>query len=254
MRDSYWLLLISILIMLPRIISESLFRFTSLKMIWVFRIIDIFDITLQTVSLFALILYIYSKYIYERGKKCSTIYMILASLLIGGHMMHFAANALDMHFREVLNENPSDVMPYTAYVLLHFIDEYLSHIIMFTALVMIISMGSLAETYNEQKELKTLDRGIIMFSGIVLGGGLGISAVEASIPLYVLALAIINLLIIVYHLKIHQRDVRQYPFTLYALMLLTMLILSIIIFIIIFGFASPREIIGSFIEEKFSEY
>ncbi len=250
MRDSYWLLFISILIMLPRIISEFLFRFTSLRMIWFFRIIDIFDITLQTISLLVLALYIFSKHIYMHKKEYVMTYMVLMSLLIGGHMMHFAANTIDMHFREVLNEDPRDVMPYTAYILLHFIDEYLSHIIMFTALIMIICMGSLAEIYNEQKAPNLSDKIIIIFSGIILGGGLGISAVEASIPLYVLVLVVLSTIIILYKLRVQRKNVSDHPFTLYTVVLFAMLGLSIVIFIATFGFTSPREMIGSFIEEK----
>ncbi len=238
--------------MLPRIVSEALFRFTSVKVIWFFRIIDIFDITLQTLSLLVLALYVYYRYIYTQGRDYSMMYLALVALLIGGHMMHFAANALDMHFREVLNEDPSSALPHSEYALLHFIDEYLSHLIMFTALVLIILMGSLAEIRCDGEELSTSDMGLIMFSGFILGAGLGISAVEASIPLYMLVLTILALSVVVYRARMDHKNVRKYPFTLYVLVLFTLLILSIATFIAIFGFQSPRELIGSYLEEKFS--
>ena len=68
MRDSYWTFIITLFIILPRLVSESIFRFTMLKTIWVFRIIDIFDIVLQTISLMIVVLYVYSKYIYGKNK------------------------------------------------------------------------------------------------------------------------------------------------------------------------------------------
>jgi len=185
-----------------------------------------------------------------RGKEYSMIYLVIVALLIGGHMMHFAANALDMHFREFLNEDPESAMPSSAYTLLHFIDEYLSHAIMFTALILMISMGSLAEIRGEPKSLGTLDKSLILFSGFILGSGLGISAVEASIPLYILMLAIINLTAIAWYSRKHRQKVGHHPFTLYTVTIFITLILSATVYMALFGSQSPREFIGSFIEEK----
>ncbi len=247
MRDSYWTFIITLFIILPRLVSESIFRFTMLKTIWVFRIIDIFDIVLQTISLMIVVLYVYSKYIYGKNKEVSVFYLIVSMMLIGGHMMHFAANAIDMHFREVLNQDPSVSLPMSAYTLLHFLDEYLSHIIMFTALILIFSIGAIFDIDGNIKEAMWPDKIITIFSGIILGSGMGISVVEASIPIYMMVLTAICLASIVIYAKKHERKISGHVFCLYVVTIFTFLIISSLAYIAVFGFTSPRELIGSYL-------
>ena len=247
MRDSYWALIITLLVIAPRIISESLFRFTSIRMIWVFRIIDVFDIVLQTLSLLVIVLYIYSRHIHGQNQGISMVYLFLATMLMGGHMMHFAANAIDMHFREVLNVDPETTLPTSAYTLIHFIDEYLSHIIMFTALMLIFCLGAIIELQKSPKMLDMQDKVLIIISGFILGSGFGISAVEASIPIYILILVAICLIAILWYAKANNRSFFDHPFCLYVTIIYIMLLLSAIAYIAVFGFQSPRELIGSYL-------
>ncbi|MEX0568063.1 MAG: hypothetical protein Q6363_002755, partial [Candidatus Njordarchaeota archaeon] len=250
MRDPHWFLTITILILAPRIISELLFRLTSLKMIWVFRIIDIFDITLQTISLFVLILYVFHRYIYGRSEKELIIYLVLSALLIGGHFMHFAANAIDMHYREAIGIETEENMPTTAYILLHFLDEYLSHIILFTAMILIFLYGGILDMQKEQINATGMDKIITILSGFILGGSLGISGVEASIPIYMIAISALCIGIIIYKKIKMDRQIKglsQYLFTLFVLITLAMIIFAISLYLLILGTQSPRELIGGMI-------
>ena len=245
-RDSYIILSMTFLIMLPRAISEFLFRRTSFRMVWVFRVIDVFDIILQTISYFALAIYIFVRCIPRDGYREHLICMVLTSLLIGGHMMHFAANALDMHYKEVLYVDTENAMPESAYTLLHFLDEYLSHIILFTSMILLMTLGVISEIGRENgaRNLDLLDRILIIFSSLILGVALGLTAVESSIPVYMIVLSVANLGVIIWFYRERARDsISKYPFSLYVVILLTLIVVSDAVYCMLFGTTSPRDLI-----------
>lgn len=254
MRDSLWLSLISILILLPRVISELLFRFSGLRYVWVFRIIDIFDLTLQTLSFIVLVYYLFDKYIYsEADKKVMFIFIVLSMFLLGGHLMHSAANAIDMSYRETVFIDPEENMPKVTYTLLHFLDEYLSHAIMYLSLYGLLFMGALIDLKSEKEKISQKDLILITLWGFILGGSLGISIIEASIALLMIPTILALLLVLIYKSKEHNIDPKRRPSKPLFLFVMTVFLWTLIamfIYIAIFGFYSPRELIGSYLKKS----
>ncbi len=113
-------------------------------------------------------------------------------------------------------------------------------------MILLMTLGVISEMGREDgaRNLDLLDRILIIFSSLILGVALGLTAVESSIPIYMMALSTVNLGAIIWFYRERAKDkMTRYPFSLYVVILLALMVVSDAIYYMLFGMTSPRDLI-----------
>lgn len=203
---AFILFILSLLFVTPPILSEALFGGNVPKTIWYIRIIDIVDITIMTGVYIVLFTYLEHISVSRTDNLIlRKVYQLGFVLFIGGHFMHFAANAINTYAFEVAGYVVGTDIPEDIAALIYFFDEELSHFIMFTTLFTMLLVVLLArvDLYDGKSGYKfnLVDRILIFVATLIFGGAFSISAIEARKAYLVIALEIIVLIMFALYTK-----------------------------------------------------
>jgi len=252
LRRSVELFFIAIMFIAPPLLAEVFFGGEVPAVLWYIRWIDIIDITIMTIVYFILFIYL-AKHSIDETKNIlfARIFTILLSLFIGGHFMHFATNAINTYAYEVRGYKVGQDIPNDIATVLYFLDEDLSHYIMFISmfallLVIFISRFQIlikGENFHERIKLNDI---LDTSTSIIFGVAFAISAIEARKAYFVILLEIIVLAIIMFYsykfekksIKVINQDtILRVIFMSFSLSLLTFLAY----YLYFGGFIEPSE-------------
>lgn len=183
-----WLTIMPIVVVIITELNKSV-------MIWHFRVVDLVDlILLAPFYLWILLRIHFTLGLSERvvGASC-----VLIACFLYGHAMHVTANSINTYITEV--HQYREQVPGDAYDLIYFLDEDLSHLILFGSFFALLTIWSLNDSSLTSRNLSIQMIGLGMVQGIAQG----IAMIEASKPLlpFVIAGTILIMLFIVSPIK-----------------------------------------------------
>ena len=205
---------------------------------WIISYPDLIDLLVYPLFMGLTLFYIYEK-TPNKEKFLKILYMSLLIIHIEGHGFHWVANAID-----VTIENVPDWGAIPQLVSLHqyayFLDEILSHKIMFYSIsiimLLILYWSGRYEAQLEKRTIYTLD-----ISSVIFGFSIIVSFIEGQSPIEVIifAIALIILGFIIYRRldRIYQNPVARYMFN----TAVTILVIAAIYYMIFHGFPQPSE-------------
>jgi len=201
-RDSLIIFIFAIFFVLPHALAEILFGGETPKTIWYIRIIDLVDITVMTIVYISFFMYLQIIVVEKTNQYLLKLYQVFFLLFIGAHFMHFATNAVNTYAYEVMNYTAGKEIPQDVASLLYFLDEELSHYIMFSSLfamwliVIIARFITKAPSFPEKRPLA--ERIVIFLSVIIFGAVFTISAIEARKAYFVIGLEVIVIILMLF--------------------------------------------------------
>jgi len=202
-RELFGMFFLSIIFVLPPLLAEVLFGGAKPSTIWYIRVIDVIDITVMTLVYIAIFMYFQYISIEKMGnKKLSIAYQLLFALFIGGHFMHFATNAIDTYMYEVAGYEAGVDIPRDVADLIYFLDEDLSHYLMFTALFTIWVIVTVARIFvmtksSSSNTIGIIDRILIFLTSLIFGVAFAIATIEAKKAYLGIGLILISTAIII---------------------------------------------------------
>jgi hypothetical protein len=173
------ILLLPLVIWLGRVIVEG-------RLIWYFRAADLADMVILTPIYIAVLLYLW---IYMKRHEASTemlvAFGIFGTLFIFGQGLHVAGNTINTFMTEV--RDYKSIMPKDAYALIFFIDEVLSHLVQFGAMIGLIAVWLAFDAFIEAPALLPNNRRFLLGAGLLFSGVLAYGLIEARTPYMIIA-------------------------------------------------------------------
>ena len=157
------------------------------KLVWYFRAVDFADMTLLTPIYIAVILYLW---VHMKRHDASTA-MLLAfgafgALFLFGQGLHVAGNSINTFMTEVRDYKP--IIPKDAYDLIFFIDEVLSHLVLFSAVIGLIAVWLIFDARIAAPPLLPDNRWFLLLAGLVFGVVMAYAMIEARTPYVIIAM------------------------------------------------------------------
>ena len=153
-------------------------------------------------------------------------YIFSYMLFFEGHGLHWAANSINVYTGETL---------WVAY----FLDEIISHKVMFTGIFLLIALGGLSELYK-----KNGDNGLMppLIGGIVMGFSASLMFIEGqSAPEFMAASILYILLYLLLRLS-RGVTLKEKPFLTFSITSTTFTVIFMLIYLAIFhSFIQPSE-------------
>lgn len=220
-----WFTLFPILITLVTELNKS-------QIIWRFRIVDLVDLVVLA-PFYGVVLYALITIDTPSGlpTKASVGCLIL---FLYGHAMHVTANTINTYLTEVRDYR--EIVPDDAYDLIYFLDEDLSHLLIFgglLALLMIMCAYEVrADAANPLWPVTVL--------GVIEGATLAIAMIEAAKPYLPFASAIVSLAVLTHF---NQGIWPQTPLSRYTLWMALGLLVTPVAYVLVFGsLTQPSEL------------
>ena len=240
---SYLIILIAVLPILLWIGREIVHHRT----IWYFRAADLADLIILAplYLLILLFLFIYM-WRYKAPTSLMITFIVFCFVFMYGHSMHFTANSINTFITEVRNYR--EILPADTYALVFFLDERLSHLILFAAVVGLIACWFIFDRMKLAPPVLPGNLPIL----IILGAAYGIVQAYALIEARMVYLTIpIFLIIMGLWIYLWRRSdlafgkfVVDRPFTTFVTVMLITSVLAVGIYGLIFNeFPQPSEFI-----------
>ena len=159
-------------------------------LIWHIRIVDFVDLVIIGPFYLVMMILIYGSVnlgegLSERQRTESSrervIGFVLAMLFFEGHAMHLTANAIDTFSFEI--NDYKNIIPQDTRELIHFLDEFLGHLLLFIGLMGLIALLlwiEAARVSENARELTQSENVLCYVLGIIYGVSMTIGAIEAS--------------------------------------------------------------------------
>ncbi|MGQ4891409.1 MAG: hypothetical protein ACP6IP_02870 [Candidatus Njordarchaeia archaeon] len=221
-----------IVIILPYLI----FGFSFIP--WIISCPDLIDLLIYPLYMGLTLFYIYEK-TPKKERPLSVLYIALLIIHIEGHGFHWVANAIDVTIENIQNwESVQQLVTLHRYA--YFLDEILSHKIMFYS-ISIIMIIILYWSNRYKAEINQKQKYLLDTSSIVFGFSLIISFIEGQTPIegIIFAIALITFALILYRdiREIYDNFTSRFLFT----MAMTIVIISAAYFAIFQGFPQPSK-------------
>ena len=207
--------------------------------LWNFRVADFIDLVITAPIFIIMVIMIYMKLPQkENNHLLRMVYMYASGQLVYGHAMHLTANSINVFSTVVQGYD----LPADAYALIYFLDERMSHILAFSAAVVIFGCLLVADylepaSFDNQRYLSPF------VWGLVCSIGFGFAILEGqALVLGLILIATIGILWF-YLWKRRNQDLKQYLQTGPIIAFIFAVIPSTLGLLIIY-----RLIFGSFIE------
>lgn len=199
-------------------------EFNKSTVIWRFRIVDLVDLVILA-PFYGLVLYALHNLVKPAGlaAKCAIGCLVL---FLYGHAMHVTANSINTFITEVRDYR--EVVPADAYDLIYFLDEDLSHLLMFISLAALFIIWSYSET--PEKESDSLWP--ITALGFIEGIALAVAMIEATKLYLTFGLALV---ISISLFRLDHGSRKNTPLSRYALWLAFSLFATPIIYWLVVG-------------------
>lgn len=214
--------------------------------IWYFRLTDLVDL-IVVAPLYLLILLWLNEYMIRHQSPVSVRIMfgMFSALLLYGHAMHLTANAINTFSTEVRNYQA--ILPTDTYDLIYFLDETLSHILLFIAFYGLLVNWVIFEFLATAPPLLSAPSWIVAMLGFIYGVVQTFAIVEAGKVWFVLFLQILLLFLLLWIWRKSNLTLMQYirdrPVTLFVITFSQSLLVTLIAFYLIFGsFSQPSQL------------
>ena len=156
------------------------------RLIWYFRAVDFADMTILTPIYIAVVLYLW---IYMHRNNATTAMLAafgaFGALFLVGQGQHVAGNSINTFMTEVRDYKP--ITPDDAYELIFFIDEILSHWVLFGAMIGLISTWLVFDARIAARPLLPDKLWLLLLAGLIFGLTLGYALIEARTPYIIVA-------------------------------------------------------------------
>lgn len=158
--------------------------------IWYFRVNDLADFLIMAPIYIGVLTYLF----YHMAKsKASTklllVFLAFIYLFVYGHAMHFTGNSINTYSTEV--QNYKEIIPPDTYALIFFLDERLSHFLLFVAATGLICMWFIFDRAKLAPPLLPDNRFLIFALGIVYGFLTGFSLIEARMVIMAIPMVLV---------------------------------------------------------------
>ena len=205
---------------------------------WIVSYPDLIDLLVYPLFMGLTLFYIYEK-TPNKETPLKILYIALLVVHIEGHGFHWAANAIDVTIENIPNWTAIPQL-ISLHQYAYFLDEILSHKIMFYSIsiimLLILYWSERYETQLGKNMMHTLD-----ISSIIFGFSIIVSFIEGQSPIegIIFAIALIILGFIIYRnlSKIYQNTVARYMFN----TAVAILVIAAIYYMIFHGFPQPSE-------------
>lgn len=207
-------------------------------LIWHFRIVDFVDLVVLA-PFYAAILFAIHVTLFGRSNQTATLHAVslgCIAVFLYGHAMHITANSINTFATEV--NDYRERIPNDMYDLIYFLDETLSHYLIFVALfALLLLWGRLPFAIDV---LSSRERQVMLGLGFFQGSGQAIAMVEARKAALAIGLALGTWVYIAWH---HRAAAGQTAMQQYIRGMAIALVLTLIIYVIVIGdFTSPSDL------------
>ncbi|MBN2499351.1 MAG: hypothetical protein JXB38_01210 [Anaerolineales bacterium] len=207
--------------------------------LWNFRVADFIDLVITAPIFIIMVVLIYTKLPQEEDHRfLRIVYMYAAGQLVYGHAMHLTANSINV-FSTVVQ---GYVLPSDAYALIFFLDEKMSHVLAFSAAVVVFGCLLIAD-YQEPSSFDNQRYLSPFVWGLVCSIGFGFAILEGQALVLGLILIATIAILWFYLWKRRNQDLKQYLQTGPIIAFIFAVVPSTLGLLIIY-----RLIFGSFIE------
>lgn len=227
-------------------VAAYLFReLVTTGTIWYFRIVDLADLFILTPIYIAVILFLFL-YMARSGAPYSLqlVFLIFGFVFITGHAMHFTANSINTYSTEV--KDYQSVIPPDTYALIYFLDEKLSHYILFVAVTGLLICWFIFDRLALAAPIMPGHPLLLLIVGVVLAVVLAYSLIEARAVWLLIPMMVILAGLWFWFFRRSDLPFRKYltdrPFTTFAaILVIAALILTVGYGLIYGGFPQPSE-------------
>lgn len=158
--------------------------------IWYFRVNDLADFLVMAPIYIAVLTYLlYYMVKAKASAKLVLVFLAFIYLFVYGHAMHFTGNSINTYSTEV--QNYKDILPPDTYALIFFLDERLSHLLLFIAATGLICTWFVFDRSKLTPPLLPGNRLLIFAFGIVYGFLTGFSLIEARMVIMAVPMVLI---------------------------------------------------------------
>ena len=183
------IILASIYVLFPPLIL-LIAELNKTFLIWHIRIVDFVDLVILGPFYLVMMIIIYGSIRLDQGSKKGkrmettkeqVMGFVFAMLFFEGHAMHMTANAIDTFSFEI-NDYKSTI-PQDTRELIHFLDEFLGHLLLFIGLmglIVLLLWIEIAHASNQGQELTRNENVICYALGTIYGTSMAIGAIEAT--------------------------------------------------------------------------
>lgn len=244
-RDGLPRYLIIALILLPFLVWIGREIFTG-QLIGYFRALDFADMVILTPIYIAVLLYLWTHLQrHEAGAALLIAFGVFGMLFIFGQGLHVAGNSINTFMTEVRDYKA--ITPPDAYALIFFMDEVLSHLVLFGAMIGILAVWLIFDVVVGAPALLPQNRLFLLAAGLMFGGVLAYALIEARSAYVIVALAGVlgGIWLVLWRRSgLGFRDFLQdRPFRTFAVVLVVGTVLVMGVWALIFGgFPQPSDV------------
>jgi hypothetical protein len=236
--------LIMLIVILP--VVAYLFReLVTTSTIWHFRVVDLADLVVLTPIYIAVILYLFFYMAKaEAPYSLQLTFLIFAFVFITGQAMHFTANSINTYSTEV--KDYQSIIPTDTYALIYFLDEKLSHYILFIGITGLLTCWFIFDRLTLAAPIMPGHPLSLSIVGAFLGVVLAYSLIEARAVWLLIPILVILTGLWLWFWRHSALPIRKYltdhPFTSFvAILMIAALLLTVGYGLIYSGFPQPSE-------------
>lgn len=218
-------------------------------LIWHLRLVDFADLLITAPFYVWLLLSLHEHLHSARAPAyVRRAFLILSITFLYGHAMHVTANAIHTYGTEV--QGYARIIPVDLLALIHFLDETLSHIIIFISLYGLFVCLLIFESRHQLQEHHAQQAAGSLILGTAYGFFQGLASIEAQKVALVISLSIVLLLSGIYLFRSSKQSFKAYIFSgAVRPFLVTWIPVQLLLFVIysqILGdFIEPSQLFGS---------
>lgn len=216
------------------------------RTIWYFRAADVADMAILGPLLMGILLYLWF-YMQKHGAptRLLVVFALFMIAFMWSHALHAAANAIDTFATEVRDYR--HVIPEDLYQLIFFIDERLSHWLLFAFTTGLIACWLIFDRMDIASPIMPRNLLFLLALGIIYGIVKAYGLIEARVVLMIVPITIVLLGLWFWYWRRSRLSLSEYlrhrPFTTFVAILSIFAVLTMVGWGLIFnGFPQPSEI------------
>ena len=213
---------------------------------WHFRVNDLADMAIMAPIYIAVLMYLWLHMLRRNAPiRYLVVFLAFTFLFVYGHSMHVTANAINTYSTEV--RDYKDIIPPDTYALIFFLDERLSHFLLFVAMTGLICSWFIFDRSAIASPLLPGNRFFLVIIGSVYGFLTGFSLIEAQMAILAVPMVLIMLGMWFWYWRASDLSVGEYiwdrPFTTLVIVIAFSTVVMMAVYALIFdGFPQPSEI------------
>ena len=239
------ILLILVIILLPAALWLGR-EFLTGGLIMGMRAVDAADMVILAPLYVALLLFLWN-YMQKHGapRWLVVVFLVLAFLFLYGHAMHATGNAINTYATEV--NDYKDQIPKDLYDLIFFLDERLSHLVLFVAVTGLIGCWFVWDQFALAPPLMPRLPLILIPMGLLYGVTKAYAVIEARMVWIIFPIVLVLLGMWLWYWRRSRRSLIRYaghrPFTTFVAVMVFVAVTGMVIWWLYWGgFPQPSEV------------